>query len=79
MNMSMIIIEGNYGDIYAGDYSCRGYYIIRFSSYPYTLQADLNIDSQLIYSGEMECEGTYYSPINITSHYYVSPKSNQIT
>ena len=40
MNMYLIIMEGKYCAIDTGDYSCRGYYIIKFSSYPYTLQVD---------------------------------------
>ena len=72
--MSLIITEGNCGDIDADDYSCHGYYIIRFYLYPYTLKAYFNIDGQVIYSGKMVCEGNYYFPININSHYYVSPK-----
>ena len=39
----------------ADDYSCHGYYIIKFSSSPYTLQEDLSIDGQVISSGEMLC------------------------
>ena len=30
MNMSLIIMEGNYGAIDADDSSCHGYYIIKF-------------------------------------------------
>ena len=71
MNMSSIIMEGNYGAIDADDYLCNGYYIIKFSSSPYTLQADMSIDGQVIYSGEMVCEVSYYFPININPHYYV--------
>ena len=36
MNMSLIITEGKYGAIDTDDYSCHGYYIIKFSSSPYT-------------------------------------------
>ena len=39
MNMSLIIVEVKYGTIDANDYSCHGYYIIKFSAYLYTLQA----------------------------------------
>ena len=60
MKMSLIRIEGNCGAIDADDSTCHGYYIIRFSSYPYTLKAYLNIYGQVIYSGEMVCEETYY-------------------
>ena len=63
--MSLIIMEGNYGAIDADDSSCNGYYIIKISSSPYTLQSDLIIDGQVISSGEMVCEGTYFFPINI--------------
>ena len=70
--MYLIITKGNYYAIDSDDSECHVYYIIRFSSTPYTLQEDLNIDGQLISSGEMVFEGTYYFPININFHYYVS-------
>ena len=38
MNMSLIIKKVNYGAIDTDDSACHGYYIIRFSSYPFTLQ-----------------------------------------
>ena len=60
MNMSLIIMEGHYGDIDSEDYTCNGYYIIKFSSCLYTLQADLSIDGQVISSGEIICEGNYF-------------------
>ena len=74
MNIYLIINEVNYGDIDASDYACHSYYIITFSSSTYTLQAELNIDGQVISSGKMVCKGTYYFPININSCGYVSPK-----
>ena len=61
MKMSLIITERNYGDIDTDDYTCNSYYIILFYSYPYNLQSDLNIDGQVIYYGEMICEGNYFS------------------
>ena len=42
-NMYLIILKGKYGAIDADYTSCQGYYIIRFSESPYTLQCDLNI------------------------------------
>ena len=60
----MIISKGNYGDIDDDGTSFKGYYIIIFSSYPYTLQEDLNIDVQFISYVEMVCEGTYFSNNN---------------
>ena len=67
--MSLIIMEVKYGAIDTDDSSCHYYYIIKFSSYQYTLQSDLSIDGKFIYSGEMVCEGTYFFPININLHY----------
>ena len=78
MNMSLIIMEVKYGAIDTDDYSCRGYYIIKFYSYPYTLQADLSIDDKVISSGVIVCEGTYLFPININSHYYVLQETKSI-
>ena len=69
--MSLIIMEVKYGAIDADDYSCYGYYIIKFSSSPYTSQADLIINGQVIPSGEILREGKYFFPININYHYYI--------
>ena len=71
MNMSLIIIEGKYGAINTDDSLCHGYYTIKFSSSPYTLQADLSIDGKVISSGKIVCEGTYIFSININSRYCV--------
>ena len=50
MNMSLIITEGKYGAIDTDEYSYHGYYIIRFYSFTYTLQADLIMYGQVISS-----------------------------
>ena len=70
MNMYLIIREGKYGAIDTDDYSCHGYYIIKFYSLPYNLQPDLSIDGQVISSIEIVCEGNYFFPISINYHYY---------
>ena len=75
MNISLIISKLNYGAIDANDTSCKGYYIIRFYSSPYTLQEELNIYGQVIYYGEMVWEGTYFPPITTNYHYYYSKKT----
>ena len=71
MNMSLIITEGKHVAIDTDDYSCHGYYIIKFSSSPYNLQVDLSIDRQVISYDEMVFEGAYLFSININYHYYV--------
>ena len=75
MNMSLIIMEGKYGAIDTENSSCHGYYIIKFSSSTYTLQADLSIDGQVISFGRILSKGTYLFPISINSHYYVLQKN----
>ena len=73
MNISVIIMEVDYGAIGADDSSCHGYYIIIFYSYSYTLQEVLSIDDQVISSGEMISEETCF-PMNINYCYYVLKK-----
>ena len=58
-------MEVKYGAIGDDYYTCHGYYIINFSSSQYILQSDLNSDGQVISSGEMVCEGTYFVSISI--------------
>ena len=48
MNMSLIIMEEKYGANDTDDSSCHRYYIIKFSSHPYTLQENLIIDGKFI-------------------------------
>ena len=65
MNMSLIIMEDYFGSIDADDYTFHCYYIIILSSSPYTLQDDLSIDRQVIYYGELVCDGTFFQSISI--------------
>ena len=60
MNMSLVISKFNYGAIDAAYTSCKDCYIIIFSSSPYRLQEDLNINWEVISSGDMVCEGNYF-------------------
>ena len=75
MNMSSIIMEVNFVAVDADDFTCHGYYIIKISSYTYTLQSDLSIYGQVISSGEVLCKVTYLFQINTSSHYYVLQKN----
>ena len=77
MNIFLIIMEGNHGYIDDDNSKFCGYYIIKFSSYQYTLQDYLSINGQVISFGEMVCEGTFL--ININSCYYFCKAINPIT
>ena len=54
----LIILKINYSAIDVDNNSCQGYYIIILSSSAYKIQEDLNIDGQVICSGEIIFEGT---------------------
>ena len=69
MNMSLIVVEGKYGAIDADYSSCHCYYIIKFASSPYNLQAYLRIYSQIISSCEMLREEKCFFSVNINYHY----------
>ena len=71
-------MEEKYGAIDTDYYSCHGYYIIKFSSHPYTLKAYPSIDGQIISSSEMVCEVADLFPININSCYYVLQQTKLI-
>ena len=60
MNIYWVIMEDTYGAVDADDSTCNCYYIIRFHLSRYNLQEDFSIDVQVISSGEMVCEGTYF-------------------
>ena len=60
MNIYLIILEDNYGDINADDYTCHGYYIIKFSSSPYNFQTYLSIERQVILPGKIVYEGNVF-------------------
>ena len=51
MNMYLIFMLVNYGDIDADGYTYLDYYIIIFSSYPHTLQYDSSIDGKFVFFG----------------------------
>ena len=79
MSTSLIILEGKYVAIDTDDSWCHGYYIIKFSASPYNLQVYLSIDGQVISSGEIIFEGTYFFPISINYHYCVLKVLNSLT
>ena len=78
MNIYLIIREVKYGAIDADGSSWHGYYIIKFSSSPYTFQADLSIDGQVNSSVEMVCEVYYSFSVNIDSNCYFLQQTKYI-
>ena len=71
-NMLLIFSKETCVSVVDDDTSWYGYYLIVFSSSPFTLQWDLNIFGQVISSDEMVCEGYYLPPIIINYNYCAS-------
>ena len=76
--MFLIITEEKYVAIDTDDYSCHEYYVIKFSSFTYNLQAGLIIDGQVISFGNFLCEGTYFFTVSINYHYYALQRTKSI-
>ena len=77
MNMSLIIMEVNYGAIDPDDSTGYGYYIIIYYSYPYILYAEFIIYGQVIYSGGILFEITFFNQYQFSLLYFT--KRNPIT
>ena len=72
MNIYLVIMEGNCNAIDANNFTCHVYNIIKFALSSYILQADLSIDSPVIFSVEMVCERAHFfqsTPILIIIFY----------
>ena len=74
MKTYLIFMEVKYGAIDVDNYSCHGCYIIKFPSFPYTLQAYLIIGGKVISPVKLVCEWTYFFAINTNYNYYVLQK-----
>ena len=59
-NRKLIICKVKFGGIDSKNALWQDYYIICFNSSIRTLQHDLNIYGQVIYSGEIDYKGTYF-------------------
>ena len=50
-NMSAMVRENNFGAVNTNDPKANGFYIVKFTSLPYTLQENIEVDNDLIKEG----------------------------
>jgi hypothetical protein len=68
--------KDNHGAFGTNDPDADGYYVVQWSSDPYTLQEDLPLDSgTFIPGGEIVCDATYYQKVPRAKHWYIPEKS----
>ena len=65
-NMAGDVAMGVYGDFSTHD-NKAGYYIVKLTSVPYTLQENFNVYGSIIESGELVCDSVYLYPLDYTS------------
>eukprot|EP00957_Ditylum_brightwellii_P019386 1462322-Ditylum_brightwellii.AAC.1 len=60
--MGAMVNENNFGAVNTNDPNTEGFYIFKFTSLPYTLQENIEVDNDLIKEGSLICEAEYMSP-----------------
>ena len=77
-NIAATITANSYGAMNADDPKTDGFYIIQFTSPPYTLQNDIEVNGDKITSGNLVCDAEYLSPAQKGSNWYVTPSKNDV-
>eukprot|EP00957_Ditylum_brightwellii_P049359 3744876-Ditylum_brightwellii.AAC.1 len=54
--MGAMVNENNFGAVNINDPKTKGFYIVKFTSLPYTLQENTEVDNDLIKAGSLVCE-----------------------
>jgi hypothetical protein len=77
------IQEGNFGAFMTSDPTTDGYYLVQWSSAPYTLQSDSFLDEYdpplLIRQGELVCDAKYCNKVLRVKSWYTPPQANSST
>ena len=77
--MGAMVNENNFGAVNTNDPKAKGFYIVKFTSLPYTLQENIKVDNDLIKEGSLVCEAEYMSPAQEGSLWYLIPKEGTIS
>jgi hypothetical protein len=76
--MSEKVQHGNYGAFSTEDPHADGYYIVQWTSDPYTLQEDLQMTDYdppvIIPAGELVCDAKYFEKVPRTKRWYIPTK-----
>ncbi len=70
VGMSLMIHEGEVGAIGTTDKAAMGYYILKWLSKPYSLQADAEGMSGMITAGAMVVDGLYFNRVQRAPYWY---------
>ena len=70
-NMGLCITDCSFGAVNTDDARTEGFYIVRFTSVPYTLQEDEFDGNELLSAGSLVCDAVYYEPARGNSSWYV--------
>jgi hypothetical protein len=77
------IQKGNFGAFMMSDRATDGYYLVQWSSAPYTLQSDSFLDKYdlplLSRQGVLVCDAKYYNKVPRAKHWYTPPQANSST
>ena len=72
--MAERVSEGGIGVFQTEDPDTDGYYLVKWTTYPYTLQEDTLLKEydppQLVKAGELVCEGTYLNQVGRARQWY---------
>eukprot|EP00957_Ditylum_brightwellii_P179226 13653827-Ditylum_brightwellii.AAC.1 len=59
-NMGATVNENNFGAVNTNDPKARGFYIVKFTSLPYTLLENIDVDNDLIKEGSLVVNSISY-------------------
>ena len=72
--MAEKVTDGGVGVFQTEDPDADGYYLIKWTTSPYTLQEDKLLNEyeppQLVKAGEIVCEGQYFNPVSRARLWY---------
>ena len=77
--MGAMVNENNFGAVNTNDPKAKGFYIVKFTSFPYTLQENIEVDNNLSKEGSLVCKAEYMSPAQKGSLWYLIPKKGAIS
>jgi hypothetical protein len=77
------IQKGTFGAFMTSDPATDGYYLVQWSSAPYTLQSDSFLDEYepplLLRQGELVCDAKYCNKVPRAKNWYTPPQANSST
>ena len=77
-NMGSYVSECSFGAVNTNDTRTEGFYIVRFTSFPYTLQDDEYVDNEVLTGGSIVCDAVYYEPARENSLWYINSEHDPL-